>query len=54
MAKVSVDAAGMKALLESAKRIGTEDNWQKLAVDWMEMAEKEITRLKKEIISHAG
>ena len=46
--KIGVDINGMKSLLEISRKNGTEGQWILLAVEWMEKANEEIIRLKKQ------
>jgi hypothetical protein len=47
--KVDLDLPHMKALLKRAIDVGTEGHWTVVAIQWMEAADKEITRLKEVI-----
>jgi hypothetical protein len=46
---VGVDCAGLKALFESAKKVGTVWEWCDLAIHWSEQANEELMRQKRRI-----
>ena len=46
MSRVSIDAAGLRALRQHALAAGTLDNWAELALEWADAAEVEIARVR--------
>lgn len=46
--RVLLTAEDMKTLLLKAKEVGTLEQWAAVAIQWMEAADVEITRLTEE------
>ena len=47
MSKVNIDLDYLRTLHEHALRIGTVENWSKLALQWAESANAEIHRIQE-------
>jgi len=47
--KVDITLNDLKSLLATARRAETVDSWIEVALQWMEHADKEITRLRGEV-----
>jgi len=45
MGKIQVDLNGLKTLLESAKKTGKTEQWADIALEWMEQANEQISKL---------